>query len=126
MRESGWVLLGFVVALLGGCSAKNSGGVGTPCSTQVACGPGLVCDCNTGTCQPADKGNPYCAPPDARVFEAAVPDASWDAGQVDASAEDAQAEDAAVFDAGGDASETDAFPSDAALEDACVTADASE
>ena len=115
MRESGWVLLGFVVALLSGCSAKNSGGVGTPCSTQVVCGPGLVCDCNTGTCQPADKANPYCAPPDARVFEAAVADASGDAAQVDASVEDAQAGDAAVPDAGGDASETDAASTDAAL-----------
>ena len=113
-----FVCLGSVV--LTTCKADNSGKAGDPCATQNACGPGLVCDCVTQTCQPIGAANPYCAPPDARAFEASVRDAApdtaprWDAA-VDSASEDARTEDGAS---------PDVALSDAAPPDGPLTGDA--
>lgn len=81
--------------------AINDGAAGAACTTQSECGPGLVCDCATETCQPADRGNPYCANQDARIPEAGTEDAAVDAAPLqDAEPTDAATDDAAIEDGG--------------------------
>ncbi len=108
-------------ASLSGCKkAINDGTVGSSCQTQSECGPGLVCDCVSSTCQPADQGNPYCANQDAKVREAGPVDAARDADLDAAPLQDAQSTDAATPDATMD----DGGTSDASVQDLDASLDA--
>ncbi len=107
------LVLAGALSLTGCKDPLNNGAEGTACTTQTQCSPGLVCDCTTGTCQPADKANPFCGDLDAKVPEAGPPDAAIDA----AVSEDAQG-DATMADAtGDDATLQDATTSDASVQD---------
>ena len=99
---------------LTGCKDPlNNGAEGSACTTQTQCGPGLVCDCATSTCQPADKGNPFCGDLDAKVPEAGAPDAAIDADVPKDAQDDADIPDAT----GNDATLQDATTSDASVQD---------
>ena len=52
-----WSCAGVVVVLVG-CGARRPDSVGRPCSTDVPCGPGAVCDTRQEVCVPEAGGSP--------------------------------------------------------------------